>query len=292
MPRVPYGMRELFVETRWGRLAAIEAAPPQGVATRSHAVMAGGFLISKQSWVPAMFRLARQGYHVRAYDHLGMPDSGGTNNPDDPDAYTLDTLTEDLLTVARDLAGSRPVHILGSCFGGFVARAAALSEPDLARSLTLLSSGPTMADSADPGFARRMASVASTSGQAGMGRLVTSWLPEKSERSFDAVESGLAATALGHLIGFPRSVDAASFPSEALRALDIPKLVVYGVHDNVWLPSVQEAMGQRIGARTVSVDHAQHAPLLDRPATTAAVLMDFLEYAENVMIPDQGRAHV
>jgi pimeloyl-ACP methyl ester carboxylesterase len=285
-------MRELFVETRWGRLAATEAAPPPGVETRAHAVMTGGFLIGKEMWVPAMLRLARQGYHVCAYDHLGMAASGG---PDEAEAYTLDALADDLLVVAGEIAGTRSVHVLGSCFGGFVARTAVLRAPERARSLTLLSSGPSMAESTDPGFAGRMASIVSADGHAGIGKLVTDWLaeqPGRPGRAFDVFQRNLDGTTLGHLLGFPRSVDEAVFPEEALRALDIPKLVVYGVHDNVWIPPVQEAMGQRIGARTVAVDNAKHAPLLDRPATTATVLQDFLDQAEDVATVDRGRAQV
>ncbi len=284
-----HGLRELRIETPRGCLGALEVHPPQGVPVRAHAIMVGGFLFGKEMWIPAMLRLARHGYRTCAYDHLGMPDSAG---PDDPAAYTLELLAGDLVEAARQWASGEQVHVLASCFGGFVARVAVLVDPDLARSLVLLSSGSTLDESITPDLADYVASTLSTQGRQGLVDCVVNLLarepehPPKLGRAFEVVRRNLFESQLHHLIGFARAVATADFPATELRAVDIPKLVAYGAEDGVWTPAVQEAMAQRMGAVTVPITGAKHSPLLERPTNASAVLKDFLHTVDEQATED------
>ncbi len=267
------------IETTRGPLGCLDARPPHGTPIRAHVVIVGGFLLGKEMWVPTMLRLARHGYRVCAYDHLGLPDSPG---PDDPDAYTLRALAEDMIEIARRLDDANPVHVVGSCFGGFVARTAVLLDPGVARSLALVSSGTTLEESASPDLADYVASTLSSEGRQGLLDCVIGLLgrepgrPPTLGRAFEVLKRNLFGSRLHHLTGFSRAVATADFPTASLRELAIPKLVAYGADDGVFPPDVQEAMGRRIGATTVAIDGASHSPLLERPSTSAAVLKDFL----------------
>lgn len=243
-------------------------------------MIAGGFLLGKELWIPTMLRLARHGYRICAYDHLGLPDSPG---PNDSDAYTLHALAEDMLEVARSLDDGNPVHVMGSCFGGFVARTAVLNDPDAARSLTLISSGTTLEESASPDLADYVASTLSSEGRHGLMDCVISLLGQDLEgpptlgRAFEVLKRNLFGSQLHHLTGFSRAVASARFPAAPLRELRLAKLVIYGTDDGIFAPETQEAMGRWIGANTVAIDGASHSPLLERPSTSTTVLKDFLD---------------
>lgn len=280
MTRDARRLQTLSIDTSRGSLGCLDVHPPQDVPTRAHVVIAGGFLLGKELWVPTMLRLARHGYRICAYDHLGLPDSPG---PENPDAYTLHALAEDMLEVARGLDDGNPVHLMGSCFGGFVARTAVLRDPTAARSLTLISSGTTLEESASPDLADYVASTLSSEGRQGLVDCVIGLLGQDREapptlgRAFEVLKRNLFGSQLHHLTGFSRAVASARFPSAALRDLNLAKLVVYGTDDGIFTPETQEAMGRRIAASTVAVDGASHSPLLERPSTSTTVLKDFLD---------------
>lgn len=280
MPHDSHGLRKLSIDTVRGRLATLDIKPPQHIPIHTHVVIVGGFLLGKEMWVPTMLRLARSGYRICAYDHLGMPDSPG---PEDPEAYTLQALAEDMTEVAHSLDDGNPVHVVGSCFGGFVARTAVLREPGVAHSLALVSSGSTLDESASPDLADYVATTISTEGRQGLLECVINLLaqepgrPPKLGRAFDVLRRNLFGSQLHHLLGFSRAVATADFPAESLHELDLPKLVAYGAEDGIWPPSTQEEMGRRMGARTVAITGARHSPLLERPTTSATILKDFLQ---------------
>lgn len=294
MARDSHRLRTQSIDTTRGQLGCLDAHPPQGVPIRAHAVIVGGFLLGKEMWVPTMLRLARHGYRVCAYDHLGLPDSPG---PDDPHAYTLHALAEDMLELARGLDDGNPVHVVGSCFGGFVARTAALLEPAAVRSLALVSSGTTLAESASPDLADYVASTISSEGRQGLLDCVIALLGREPERpptlgrAFDVLQRNLFGSQLHHLTGFSRAVATADFPAASLRDLAMPKLVAYGADDGVFAPETQEALGRRIGATTVAIDGASHSPLLERPSTSAAVLKDFLHTDTPQQTPTHESVH-
>ena len=81
--------------------------------------------------------IAAAGHPVMAIDQRGQFESPGV---DDPSAYDIETLADDVLVAVQELGGD--VHLVGHSFGGLVARAATIAAPAAVRSLTLMDSGP------------------------------------------------------------------------------------------------------------------------------------------------------
>jgi len=51
--------------------------------------------------------------------------------------------------------------------------------------------------------------------------------------------------------------------------------VAFGPDEDAWPPSAKEEMARRLGARVTVVHGAGHSPAADRPAETAAALVEF-----------------
>ena len=234
-----------------------------------------GFTGSKEDFIAVLAPLAAAGHHVVAIDQRGQYESPGD---DEPSSYDVKALAEDVLAVVRHLGA--PVHLVGHSFGGLVARAAALAEPAALRSLTLLSSGP----GAIPHPA------------ASNLELISQALPLLDLESIWAAKRQLEAEAGAeppppHIEDFLHRRFVANSPVGLLRlaeqllsaedqvdelaALDLPLLVAFGPDDDAWPPSAQEEMARRLGARVTVVHGAGHSPAADRPAETAAALVEF-----------------
>src|SRR3954447_14381436 len=122
-----------------GPLAALDtgAGAPRGTV-----LLVAGYTGSKEDFAPLLAPLAAAGVRAVAIDQRGQYESPG---PDDPAAYSVAELADDLLAVARQLREERggPLHLVGHSFGGLVSRAAVLADPAAFTSLTLLGSGPS-----------------------------------------------------------------------------------------------------------------------------------------------------
>src|SRR3954454_22569255 len=125
-----------------GRAGPLVGLDTGGEALHGAVLMVAGYTGSKEDFAPLLAPLADAGYRVVAIDQRGQYESPG---PDDPAAYSVEELGEDVLAVARVLReeSGDPLHLLGHSFGGLVTRAAVLAEPGTFSSFTLLGSGPS-----------------------------------------------------------------------------------------------------------------------------------------------------
>lgn len=260
-----------------GQFAVHEIAPPESVPRRGNAVLVPGFTGSKEDFLPVLDPLAAAGYRVVALDQRGQHETPG---PDDPAAYSIEALGADLVAVAHELTG--PVHLVGHSFGGFPARAAAIAEPAIATTLTLLCSGPgpvtvprevgrietLIAALENFSVAQVWSFIETAAESAGEYDGVAPEVREFLERRFVSSSHVGLSTMAGHLLGVPGDLD-------ALAAAGVPVLVAYGAADYVWLPGEQEQMAARLGARHEVVEGAAHSPAVQKPADTAAFLVEF-----------------
>jgi pimeloyl-ACP methyl ester carboxylesterase len=240
-------------------------------------VLVPGFTGSKEDFLPVLARLAAAGHRVIAVDQRGQYESAG---PDDAAAYRIDTLGADLLAVVAALRDG-PVHVLGHSFGGLVARAAAIYEPESLCSLTLLCSGPGPVGESEAGRARLLIEAldvwdlaqiwdAMRAMEEAAGERVA--LPEAIDaflhRRWLANNRTAIATMVRQLLDAPDHVD-------ALRAAGVPVLVAFGEDDYAWPPTEQAAMGRRLAARVSPIPGAAHSPAVEAPDVTADLLLEF-----------------
>ncbi len=280
-PVPPVVRRDL--DTPAGPIALLDCAPGPGRdpgPAAAPVLLVPGYTGSKEDFVGVLGLIAAAGHRAVAMDQRGQFESPG---PADPAGYTVAALAGDVRLVLADLAGPdrRPVHLLGHSFGGLVARAAAVADPAALASVVLLCSGPggiggnrkqrmeelrpLLASGGMPAVYEHMERLAAGDARAAAAP------PELKAflRHRFLASSAVGLEAMGEaLLGEPDRV-------AELRATGLPTLVIYGVDDDAWPPVVQAEMAERLGARCEVVAGAAHSPAAERPAATAAVLLDF-----------------
>lgn len=263
-----------------GRAGPLAALDTGGEAPRGTALLVAGYTGSKEDFAPLLAPLAEAGYRVVALDQRGQFESSG---PDDPAAYSVEELGEDVLAVARVLRAEsgEPLHLIGHSFGGLVTRAAVIAQPTLFTSFTLLGSGPSrltgrradLLDHLGPLLdAGGVQLVHETLEQVSMTDPKAQAVPAPtrefySRRFLRNSEAGLRGMAEAMLNEPDRVAE--------LAAAELPLLVAHGEADDAWLPHVQADMAQRLGARHEVILNSIHSPAIENPARTVEVLLDF-----------------
>jgi pimeloyl-ACP methyl ester carboxylesterase len=272
-----------------GTFAVLEAFPEAGACELGTALLVPGYTGSKEDFLSILGELADGGRRVLAVDQRGQYQTPG---PDDPAAYDLAELGQDILAL-MDVTGA--VHLLGHSFGGLVAREAVLAAAEPPTSFTLMSSGPAALPGERAGFLRAflVAVADATSADDRAARVAQIW---DTSLKPQAIASGLAAPIvdflqdrmLGNspagLVAMARGLLAADDRTEDLAKADVPVFVLYGENDDAWPTEVQEDMAALLGARRECIPGAAHSPAVEAPATTAHALTDFWDAAEMTAI--------
>lgn len=183
--------------------------------------------------------------------------------------YTLDDMADDALGLVDALALG-PVHLVGASLGGFIAQTVAIRRPEAVRSLTLImtSTGSRRVGQAHPTLIRRLlARPVVSSREAAMDAVVETFrvigskdfaldeerLRDLAGRSYDrAYDPGGYRRQLAAVVAQPDR-------SEELRALDVPALVLHGLHDRLVAPSGGIAVARKLrGARFIGFSGMGH----------------------------------
>jgi pimeloyl-ACP methyl ester carboxylesterase len=268
---LPDGVRAERLPTTRGALAALRSDGVDG----SPVLLVPGFTGSKEDFIAVLAPIAAAGHPVLAYDLRGQFESPG---PDDPRAYDVATLADDLLEVVT--ATGRPVHLLGHSFGGHVSRAAAIADPGAVRSLTLLDSGPSAIPHPSAANLALLAQVLP-----GLD-LPTIWVAKRQLEAPNEltppppeIEEWMRGRFIANspvcLKRIAEQLLEDVDHTDALAAVDVPMLVAFGETDDAWLPATQSAMAARLGAATAVIAGAGHSPAADDPVATAAALLVF-----------------
>lgn len=255
-----------------GHLAGLQAGDPAGRPV----ILLPGYTGSKEDFGPILDPLADAGLFALAVDLPGQLDSPG---PADPAEYVPDRLAGAVGAVAAWLG--RPVRLLGHSFGGLVARAAVIAQPDLFASLVLLCSGPSAIggrrrsemDALDPVLETSGLAAVYAAMQAGW-QADPAWVPPPPDVAA-FLEHRFLSGSPAMLRGMGDAIRSEPDRVDELAAVSLPMLVAHGVDDDAWPPAVQREMAGRLGARYAVIPHAAHSPAVENPAGTLAALLPF-----------------
>jgi pimeloyl-ACP methyl ester carboxylesterase len=257
------------------------AALRTGGETNPPVLLVPGWTGSKEDFGPILEPLGEAGYLVTAVDQRGQ-----FRSPFRPDGdYSPIALGNDLRLAAALLGGG--VHLVGHSFGGLVARAAVLADPDQFRSLVLLDSGPAGIDDGRRERLDLMRPVLAQHGLAAVYQALVQldasepgYKPPSEEEARFMRERFLASDPKALIAMAEALIDEPDLVAE-LAAADLPILVACGADDDVWSPQIQADMARRLGAPYTAIAGAAHSPAVENPTATVATLVEFWRSAEN-----------
>jgi pimeloyl-ACP methyl ester carboxylesterase len=283
---LPAGVERRVLHLPRGQVITSYARPRSDNDRGIAVVLVTGYVGSKEDFWSVLPAIAEAGYHGWTYDQIGQYESPG---PHDPGAYSIELLAEDarsvIAQVSLETKGNAPVHLVGHCLGGFVARAAALAEPSSVASLTLLGCGPHLQEP------DQRAGLAELDRKLEAGSLALLWpvisrvVPERNAAVRAFWFDKLKGAHPGFMHGTARALAEEQDRTEELAATGLPMLVLHGQGDRrVWKRSVFAAMAARLGAAHVVIDKAAHSPSLEQPEQTLRALLNF--WAQQLPVAD------
>lgn len=278
----PGGVSATTLATRRGLFAALVAAPQR---PRGTVVLIPGWTGSKEDFLALLPLLCHAGWLAVGYDQRGQYESGA----DEHDDFTLDGFAADALAVCAT-ADDGPVHMVGHSFGGLVAQAAALAQPDRLASVTLLCSGPGAITAPDEVESLRlMADAIETTTLAEVfrakvehdtiraaGRAGARSAAPSSAATQPFLRRRFVANHPGSLSAITLLLVTAADRVDELAAIGVPVHVLYGEDDDGWPVDVQREMARRLAVTPHVVPGTAHSPAAEDPHATAALLTRLL----------------
>lgn len=245
-----------------------------------------GFTGAKEDFADFLDGFADRGWHVVAPDLRGH---GASEAPDDEDAYSFETMADDVLALA-DALGWERFDLLGHSMGGMVAQVLALRAPERLRSLVLMDTGHGPVEGLDPALVALAVEVVRTEGVERLIELMTEMgtagrtrTPSEErvrEERAGYVEFGdrkLRAASPAMYAAMAPRIHASDDRLDALATLDVRTLVVVGEEDEAFL-GASERMAEAIpGAVLEVIADAAHSPQFENPDRWWKVVSRFLE---------------
>jgi pimeloyl-ACP methyl ester carboxylesterase len=240
-----------------------------------------GLCTTLENWRPQVEPFARAGRRVVLWDYRGQ---GGSDVPEDPAAYSMSHVLDDLARVLDWGAPDEPAVLVGHSFGGLASLHMALARPERVRALVLADAGPGFADpEAQARWEEKIEKTAAVIEEKGLEALLTGpaaptligLRPE-----LPAARAAARAIAAQRPDGVARFVRALGKPAAPVidRLSDVPHptLVLVGERDAPYRGAA-ELMASRLPyARLQVLADAGHIPNLEQSGAFEAAVLAFL----------------
>lgn len=268
------GFRTRSIEFQGTRWPYLEGGPE----TADALFLLHGFSGDKDNW-PMYARYLRKNYRVIIPDLPGFGDNARDPNGD----YRMDAQARWLLAFA-DAMGIDRFHVGGNSMGGFIALKFTLKYADRILSLALLNSAGVL------GKTKSELQIATENGES----LLTVSSPEEFDRLLKFIvyrplplpgfikqpycEDLIAHRPFLESIFWSMAEELLDKPlNDQLPAIVAPTLVIWGRQDRLIDVSCVDVLKTRIPKnRCVVFEETGHVPMLERPAKSAAVHLQFL----------------
>lgn len=241
-------------------------------------VLSCGLCTTAENWRPQVEPFVAAGLRVVLWDFRGH---GRSDAPDDPEAYTLARVVDDLARLIAWAAPSRAAIVGGLSFGGLASLHLALARPELVRALLLVDTGPGFKNpEAQARWEAQVERNASFVERRGMqafveSRAVATAIGLHPERPAGRAAAEAIARQTPHgLAHFSRRVGGPAEPViDRLGEIDVPALVIVGEKDEAYLRASEVLAKRMPRAQREVIPGAGHVVNLDEPeAFTEAVL--------------------
>jgi pimeloyl-ACP methyl ester carboxylesterase len=268
------------IDTPRGRIAALHAKPERPAGQT--AILVAGFMGTKEDFREVLPPLARAGYDAWAYDHPGQHGGEFAADPGDgPGRYTIASLAGQLQQFTKAVSPDEPAHLVGHCFGGFIARRAALAAPRQTRTLTLLSCGPGVRGPQALAMVAGIDDLLNRGGAMVLWPLLKRALPKDDPVTREFWHAKLASVNPHYVTGVAQSLADETDRSEAIVAAGIRSLVMHGSREKrLWRPAQYAEMARDLGADLAVIDAASHHVNMQQAAAMAQNLVAFWARAE------------
>lgn len=244
-------------------------------------VLSCGLCTTAENWRPQVDGLSGAGLRVVLWDFRGH---GRSDAPDDPAAYDLERVVDDLGRVLDWAAPGRPALVGGLSFGGLASLHLALQSPGRTRALLLVDTGPGFKNPEAQGRweaqVERTAAFAETRGMRAFvdSRASATMVGLHPERpAARAAADAIAAQTPHGIAHFARRVAGPARPViDRLGEIEAPALVVVGEKDDAYLRASEVLAKRMPAARRVVIPRAGHVVNLDEPEAFDAAVLDFV----------------
>lgn len=264
------------VETRDGHTVHAEAHG-EGIPV----VLSCALATTHENWRPQVQPLVDAGARVVLWDYRGH---GLSDAPEDPDAYHLDIVLDDLRRVIDWAVGDEPAVVGGLSFGGLASLHLALAEPARVRALLLVDTGPGFkkpeAQAGWEAMVERTASYVEKRGMAAFvgGKAAGTMVGLHPELpASKAAAAAIAAQTPHGIANFARRVAGPASPvMDRLGEIAVPALIIIGEKDDQYLRAADVLEARIPNAERVTIAGAGHITNLDDPEAFDKAVIAFL----------------
>jgi pimeloyl-ACP methyl ester carboxylesterase len=234
-----------------------------------------------ENWRPQVGPLEAAGFRVVLWDYRGHGRSGA---PDDPTAYSIEQVVDDLGRVLDHAAPGEPAALAGLSFGGLASLHFTLRHPERVCALLLIDSGPGFKN--PKAQARWTASCEKTSSfieAKGMAEFAARATELTVGRDLElpaarAAQAAIAAQPAHGLAHFGRCIAGPAPPViDQLPEIEQPVLVLVGEKDEAYLRAAEVMAAKLPRAESVTLAGAGHVVNIEAAEAFNAAALAFLE---------------